>query len=93
MNQQKFIINNQIKKEICIRIKKIDKILYDTSKRKKKTRGFCAFSGHITTACPTKMNIEQLIKDDDLIVLLKYKYSFRPIKNDEVGNIYRSIID
>ena len=39
------------------------------------------------------MNIGQLIKGDDLIVLLKYKCSFKPIKNNEVGNIYRSIID
>ena len=28
-----------------------------------------------------------------MIVLLKDKGSFRPIKNDEVGSIYRSIID
>ena len=28
-----------------------------------------------------------------MIVLLKDKYSFRPITNDEVSNIYRSIID
>ena len=39
------------------------------------------------------MNIGQLIKGDDLIVLLKDKCSFRPIKNDEVGNIYRSIVN
>ena len=39
------------------------------------------------------MNIGQLIKGDDLIVLLKDLCSFRPIKNDEVGNIYSSIID
>ena len=39
------------------------------------------------------MNIGKLINDDELIVLLKDKSSFRPIKNDEVSNIYRSIID
>ena len=39
------------------------------------------------------MNIGQLIKGDDLIVLLKDKYSFRPIQNDEVRNIYRSIVN
>ena len=39
------------------------------------------------------MNIGQLIRGDDLIVLLKDECSFKPIKNDEVGNIYRSIID
>ena len=39
------------------------------------------------------MNIGQLINGDDLIVLLKDKSFFRPIKNNEVGNIYRSIID
>ena len=39
------------------------------------------------------MNIGKLIKGDELIVLLKDKCSFRPIKNDEVSNIYRSIID
>ena len=39
------------------------------------------------------MNIVQLIKGDDLIESLEDKCSFRPIKNDEVSNIYRSVID
>ena len=39
------------------------------------------------------MNIVQLIKGDDLIESLEDKCSFRPIKNDEVINIYRSQID
>ena len=74
-------------------MKIIDKNLYDTSKRKKKTWWFCSIIEHITTDCPTKMNIGQLIKGDNLIVLLKEKCSFRPIKNDEVGNIYCSIVN
>ena len=44
--------------------------------------------GHITTGCPTKMNIERLLKGDDLIGLLKDKCCFRPIQNNEVSNIY-----
>ena len=34
-----------------------------------------------------------MLNGDELIVLLKEKYSFRPIKNDEVSNIYRTVID
>ena len=39
------------------------------------------------------MNIGKLINSDELIILLKDNYSFRPIKNDEASNIYRSVID
>ena len=59
----------------------------------KKNCGFCSVIGYITTGGPTKMNIGRLIKGDDLIILLKDKCSIRPIKNDEIGNIYRSIIN
>ena len=67
-------------KAICVRIKKRIKTFTIHQREKKKTCGFCAVSGHITTSCLTNMNIGQLIKGDDLIVLLNYKYSFRPIK-------------
>ena len=49
-------------------------------REKKENLWFCAVSGYIITGCPTNMNIGQLIKGDDLIVLLNYKCSFRPIK-------------
>ena len=39
------------------------------------------------------MNIGKIINGDELIILLKDKCSFRKIKNDEVSNIYRSVID
>ena len=39
------------------------------------------------------MNIGKMINGVELIILLKDKCSFRTIKNDEVGNIYRSVID
>ena len=39
------------------------------------------------------MNIVKLINGDELIILLKDKCSFIPIKNDEVSNTYRSVID
>ena len=39
------------------------------------------------------MNIGKVINGDELIFLLKDKCSFRTIKNDEVSNIYRSVID
>ena len=71
---------------------KNDKILNDTSK-KKKNLWFCSVTGHITTGCPTKINIRKLINGDELINLLKDKCSFRSIKNDEVRNSYRSVID
>ena len=41
------------KKKIVVESKKNDKNLYDTLKRKKKTCGFCAVSGYITTGCST----------------------------------------
>ena len=62
-------------------------------RKRKKTCGFCPVIGHITTGCPTKINIVKLINDDELIILLKDKCSFIPIKNDEVSNTYRSVID
>ena len=48
---------------------------------------------HIIPGCTTKMNIGIIIKGDDLIVLLKDECAFKSIENDQVGNIFRSIID
>ena len=48
---------------------------------------------HIIPGCTTKMNIGIIIKGDGLIVLLKDECAFKLIENDEVGNIFRSIID
>ena len=39
------------------------------------------------------MNIGKINNGDELIILLKDKCSLRTIKNDEVSNIYRSVID
>ena len=55
-------------------------------RKRKKTCSNCSITGHITTGCPTKMKIGKLNKGDELIILLKDKYSFRTIKNDEVSN-------
>ena len=47
---------------------------------KKKTCRFFSIIYHIGIGCPTKINIGQLIKGGDCIVLLKDKFPFRPIK-------------
>ena len=64
INEPKKIHHKQSnkRKKSVLELKKIDKNIYDTSKRKKKTCGFCAVSGHITIGCPTKINIGQLIR-------------------------------
>ena len=49
--------------------------------------------GFITPGCAIKMNIGIIIKGDDLIILLKDKRAFKSIENDQVSNMFRSIID
>ena len=62
------------------------KLLMIHLKRKKKACGFCSVVGHITTGCPTKMNIGKII--------LKDKCSFRTIEMTRlVIFIVRLLID
>lgn len=49
--------------------------------------------GHTTSNYSTKINICKLINGDKLIEFLKDKRTFKPIKNDQIDNIYRFVID
>ena len=49
--------------------------------------------GNTTSSCATKMNFGKIIIDDELIDILKDKCAFKPIENDQVYNIYRSVIN
>ena len=69
-----------LKNKCSFRPIKNDKILNDTSKKKKKACGFCSVVEHITTSCPTKMNFGKIINGDEFIFYQKINVLLEQLK-------------
>ena len=85
MNLSKILINNLLNRRNLFENKQ--------TKKEGKTCRFCSMIEYTTSSCATKMNIGIIISGDELIDFLKDKYTFKPIENDQVTNIYRSVIN
>ena len=49
--------------------------------------------GHTTSSCSTKIDIGKMVNGDELILFLNDRCAFKPVENDQVNIIYRSIIN